>query len=35
MLVVCDHSVQQKAEIDTWQDKPVSWLPVCRSRPGS
>jgi len=36
-LVDCDHTVQQKVEIGTWQNRPmlVSWLSAHGSRPGS
>jgi len=29
----CDHTVQQKLEMGTWQDRSVSRLPACWSRP--
>jgi len=34
-LVDCDHMVQQKVEIGTLQDKPVSWLHARGGRPVS
>jgi len=35
MLVDCDHTVQEKVEISTRQDRLVSWLPACQSLSGS
>jgi len=34
-LVDGDQVVQQKVEMGTLQDISMSWLPECRSRPGS
>jgi len=31
--VDCDHIVQQEVEIGTRQDRMVSWIPACLSRP--
>jgi len=34
-LVDCDHIVQKKVEISTWQNRSVSWLPASQSWPKS
>jgi len=31
----CNHTVEQKVEMGTLQDRSVSWLPACRSISGS
>ena len=33
-LVDCADIMQRKVEVGTWQDRSMSWLPACQSRPG-